>query len=343
MRTYQFPGPAGVDALEVVNRNPPACGADEVRVEMRAWSLNYRDLGVPVRAYGRNDKIVRDPPLVPLSDGAGEVIEVGSDVAEFSVGDRVVSCFFRDWEGDRPGESDLASALGGGLDGTLAEQVVLPERGWVRAPGNLSHEEAACLPCAGLTAWHAVTVGGIRTGETVLTLGTGGVSIFALQFAKAHGARVVITSSSDAKLDRARDLGADHCINYRDTPEWDAEVLERTGGNGVDRVIEVGGMGTLEKSIASVRVGGSISLVGVLTGPEGSFPGMDVILNLITMRGIFVGNRAMFEEMNRAVERNDIHPVIDRTFGFDSLDDVKAAYDHLRSAQHLGKVTITRP
>ena len=342
MKTYQFTAPEGLDALEVVDRSEPTCGPGGVRVEMKAWSLNYRDLGVPMRAYGRNDKIVREPPLVPLSDGAGEVIEVGSEVENFSVGDHVTSGFFRDWVRGEPRESDLASALGGGLDGTLAEQVVLPERGWVKAPNNLTHEEAACLPCAGLTAWHAVTVGGLGAGQSVLALGTGGVSIFALQFAKAHGARVLITSSSDDKLATARQLGADDVINYREHPNWELEVLQKTGGMGVDRVIEVGGAGTLEKSIASTRVGGTVSLVGVLAGAEGGFSAMGAILNVVTMRGIFVGSRAMFEAMNQAIERSDLHPVIDRSFSFDTVADVKAAYEHLRSATHIGKVTITR-
>lgn len=345
MKTYQLTEAKGVglDALRIADLPDAPLAPGEVRVAMRAWSLNYRDLGVPHGGYARNDKIVRNPPLVPLSDGAGEVVEVGPGVSEFAPGDRVASCFFRDWVGGAPREAVLGSALGGGLDGTLAEHVVLPERGWVRAPANLDFDEAACLPCAALTAWQALSAGGVEAGQSVLALGTGGVSIFALQLAKAFGARVLITSRSDEKLERARALGADATINYEKAPEWGARVRELTGGVGVDQVVEVGGVGTLERSIESVRVGGTVSLIGVLTGVEGSFSSIAAILNAVTLRGIFVGSREMFEQMNRAIEVNEIHPVIDARFDFGDLDSVKAAYEHLRSGAHFGKVVIARP
>ncbi len=342
MKTYQFTEPKGLDALELADVAEASLAPDEVRVEMRAWSLNYRDLGVPLGGYPRNDKIVRNPPLVPLSDGAGEVVEVGSAVTEFAPGDRVASCFFRDWVNGSAEEGVLASALGGGLDGTLSERVVLPERGWVKAPSHMSHEEAACLPCAAVTAWQALVAANPTAGQTVLALGTGGVSVLALQMAKVGGARVFITSSSDEKLEQARKLGADATINYREHPDWEKQVLTLSDGVGVDHVIEVGGAGTLEKSIASTRVGGTVSLIGILTGVEGAFSSIGAILNAVTLRGIFVGSRAMFRDMNRALEVGRVSPPIDRTFSFDSIDEVKAAYGHLRGATHFGKVVITR-
>ncbi len=342
MKTYQFSEPKGIDALEVADVAEPELGPDDVRVEMKAWSLNFRDLGVPSGGYARNDKIVRNPPLVPLSDGAGEVVEVGSAVRDFRVGDAVASCFFRDWERGNASEADFCSALGGGIDGTLAERVVLPERGWVHAPKHMSIAEAATLPCAAVTAWQALTAGGLTAGQSVLVLGTGGVSIFALQLAKAAGCQVVATSSSDDKLERARALGADETINYRATPDWEQAVRAWSDGRGVDQVIEVGGVGTLEKSIQSSAIGGTVSLIGVLTGIEGGFTSIDTILNAITLRGIFVGSRAMFRDMNRAMEASRLQPVIDRRFDFGDLADVKAAYAHLQSGAHFGKVVIER-
>lgn len=342
MKTYQFAEPKGIDALQTADVAEPKLTPEEVRVEMRAWSLNYRDLGVPQGGYARNDKIVRNPPLVPLSDGAGEVVEVGANVTQFQVGDRVASCFFRDWERGVPTESDFWTALGGGIDGTLAERVVMPERAWVHAPKHLNHAEAATLPCAAVTAWQALTAGGLTAGQSVLALGTGGVSVFALQFAKAAGCRVVLTSSSDEKLERGKALGADVLINYRREENWEKAVRAATDGEGVGQVVEVGGVGTLERSINATRVGGTVSVIGVLTGVEGAFSSISVILNAITLRGIFVGSREMFQEMNRAMEVSAIRPVIDRSFDFSDLGDVKAAYAHLASGKHFGKVVIER-
>ncbi len=342
MKTYELSAPKGLDALSCQDRPDAPIGARDVRVDMKAWSLNFRDLNVPLGGYPGNDKIVRNPPLVPLSDGSGEVVEIGSDVEEFSVGDKVTSSFFRDWESGTAEASQLSSALGGGIDGTLAERVVLPERGWVKAPSHLTYEEASTLPCAALTAWQSLTAGNLIPGQSVLAQGTGGVSIFTLQLAKAGGARVIITSSSNEKLEKARSLGADVTINYREQPDWEEEVLAATNGVGVDQVVEVGGSGTLEKSIASVRVGGVVSLVGILSGPTGGFSSIGAILNAVTLRGIFVGSKEMFKLMNASIEVSKLRPAIDQVFGFDSLEEVKAAYDHLRSAKHFGKVVISR-
>jgi len=343
MKVYRLTEAKGLDALESVQVDDAPLGARDVRVEMRAWSLNYRDLGIPSGGYPRNDKLRRDPPLIPLSDGAGEVLEVGAEVERFAAGDRVATCFFQNWDDGEPGEAGMASALGGGVDGVLAERVVLRENGLLRLPAHLSLEQGACLPCAAVTAWHALTLAPLTAGDTILTLGTGGVSIFALQLAKAHGARVLITSSSDEKLERARALGADGTINYRAEPEWEARVRELSNGVGVDNVMEVGGAGTLEKSLAASRIGGTVSLIGVLTGPGAPNPStLLALFNRITIRGIYVGSRAMFEAMNRAIAVNRIEPVIDRRFAFEELDEIRGAYAHLQSGQHFGKVVIAR-
>ncbi len=343
MKVYRLAEAKGLDALEAAQVDDAPLGARDVRVEMRAWSLNYRDLGIPAGGYPRNDKLQRDPPLVPLSDGAGEVLEVGAEVSRFKPGDRVATCFFQDWDGGEVGEAGMRSALGGGIDGVLAERVVLGENGLVHLPSHLSLEQGACLPCAAVTAWQALTRGPLTAGDAILTLGTGGVSVFALQLAKAHGARVLITSSSDAKLERARALGADDTINYRTHPAWETRARELTGGTGVDNVMEVGGAGTLEKSLASTRIGGTVSLIGVLTGPGAPNPStLLALFNRITIRGIYVGSRAMFEAMNRALEVNRIEPVIDRSFAFEELGEIRAAYEYLRSGAHFGKVVIAR-
>jgi NADPH:quinone reductase-like Zn-dependent oxidoreductase len=309
-------------------------------IEMKAWSLNYRDLAMPRGGYPGNDKVLRAPPLVPLSDGAGEVLEIGAGVTGFAPGDRVVTSVVQRWvDGDLTAEGK-ASALGGALDGVLAERVVLNQEGCVAAPPSLSFEQAATLPCAAVTAWAALTGAGSIAGQNVLILGTGGVSIFGLQLAKAMGARVLITSSSAAKLERARVLGADETINYLEQPDWDVRVLELTAGVGVDHVLEVGGAGTLERSLRATRISGTISLIGVLTGnPERNPSPMDVMFKRLTLRGIYVGSRRMLEELCRAIEVNGLSPVIDRVFPFENVQD---AYRHLKSGQHFGKVVISR-
>jgi NADPH:quinone reductase-like Zn-dependent oxidoreductase len=334
MKTYEIAEPRGIDSLKLVERATPKLRPSEVLMRVRATSLNYRDL-VTVKggAVTRGIRL----PLVPLSDGAGEVVEVGAEVTRFKPGERVVASFFQSWLAGLPHSSFFRSALGGALDGMLTEYIALSENGLVRIPDYMSFEEAATLPCAAVTSWNAlVSMGRITAGETVLVLGTGGVSIFALQFARMHGARVIATSSSDAKLARLRELGASGLINYKTTPDWEAQVLEMTGGDGVDHVIEVGGAGTLGKSIHAVKLGGRISLIGLLAGGAQIDP-MPMLLKSVTLQGIFVGSREMFEEMNRAMEINGVHPVIDRVFPFGQARD---AYRYLESGAHFGKVCI---
>ncbi len=332
MKAWEIVSAGGIDALHLADRTSPQPGPGEVKVRITASSLNYRDLVTVEDPEGR-----RLPyPRIPNSDGAGEVVAVGDGVRRFAPGDRVTSCFFADWnDGDVTPEA-MASALGGALDGVLGEEVVLPEGGLVATPAHLSDAEAATLPCAALTAWNALVArGGLIAGDTVLVLGTGGVSIFALQFAAMHGARVVVTSKSEEKLARARELGAWQTINYADTPEWDRSVRELTGNRGVDHVVEVGGAGTLERSIASCRVGGHIALIGVLTG--GTINPMAIMRNSLRLDGIYVGSRAMFEAMNRAITQAELHPVIDSTFGF---EQAPAAYHAMRAAGHFGKIVV---
>lgn len=333
MRTWQIISNDGIDALECVESQVREPGPGEVRVRVRATSVNYRDLAT-----------VRDPasrslplPRVPNSDAAGEVVALGPGVGDVAVGDRVASCFFQDWQDGACSEAAMASALGGALDGVLAEEVVLSARGVVHIPDHLGFEEAATLPCAALTAWNAlVGVARIKAGDTVLLLGTGGVSIFALQFARLLGARVIITSSSDDKLARARDIGAWQTINYTTHPDWEKPVLELTDGRGVDAVVEVGGAGTLERSIAATRVAGTIALIGVLTGGEIN-PSM-IMRKSIRLQGVYVGPRRMFQEMNRAVAFHDMKPVIHQLFPF---DDAPKAYHAMARAGHFGKLVIT--
>lgn len=332
MRVYEITG-AGIDAIKLTERAVPKPAFREVLVRVHATSLNYRDLVTAKNAAALQVKL----PRIPLSDGAGEVVEVGSGVERVKVGDRVAAAFFQEWLSGPPRPAYGRSALGGAIDGMLAEYVCLHENGLVRIPDYMAYEEAASLPCAAVTSWNAlVSEGRLKSGDTVLVMGTGGVSIFALQFARMHGARVIATSSSDAKLKRLTEMGASDVINYKTTPEWDKRVLEITRGEGVDYVVEVGGIGTLEKSLRAVRVGGQVSLIGILAGGTGINP-MPVLFKSIRLQGIYVGSRDMFEDMNRAMEVNRIHPVIDRTFGFDQVHE---AYRHLESGAHFGKVCI---
>lgn len=335
MKLYELQHRDGLDSLMQTERPAPRPGPGQVLIAMKACSLNYRDLQVARGAYGA------PPPLgrIPLSDGVGQAIEVGAGVTRVQVGDRVAGCFMQGWLAGGITAEMAATALGGAIDGMLAEQVVLSEQGVVKVPAHLSDEEVATLPCAAVTAWNAlVRQAQVRAGETVVCLGTGGVSLFALQFAKMHGARVIITSSSDDKLDLARRLGADEMINYRREPDWDQAVVARTGGRGADIVVEVGGAGTLEKSLNAVRAGGTVALIGVLTGVAAPIPTAAILRRSIRVQGVYVGSREMFEEMNRAIELHRLHPHIDRSFGF---DQVRSAYEHLAGARHAGKITIT--
>jgi NADPH:quinone reductase-like Zn-dependent oxidoreductase len=332
MRAWQIVSPNGIDALELSERRSAEPGSGEVKVRIRASSINYRDLGT-----------VRDPvsrklpyPRIPNSDGAGEIIAVGPGVTGLQRGARVASTFFQRWNDGQCSADAMASALGGALDGVLAEEVVLGADGVVPIPDHLSFEEAATLPCAALTAWNALAEAArIKAGDTVLLLGTGGVSIFALQFARLMGARPIIISSSDAKLERATALGAAHTINYRTTPDWDRAVLNLTNGTGVDATVEVGGAGTLPKSINATRVAGTISLIGVLAG--GQIDPAQFMRKSIKMQGIYVGSRRMFLEMNRAIASAGLKPVIDRTFPFEKAKD---AYHTMQAAGHFGKIVI---
>jgi len=324
MRVYEIREPKGVESLTGTERNMPSPGHGEVLVKMRAASLNYRDLAVARGAYGRGVPY----PLIPLSDGAGEVVELGPGTSRWSTGHRVAGIFMQGWVSGRIDTEKASTAMGGAIDGVLAEYRVFPEQGLVRIPDHLSFEEGAALPCAGVTAWHALD--GIQAGETVLVQGTGGVSIFALQFAKMAGARVIATSSSDEKLERVRSLGADVVVNYKTTPDWEKPA------NGVDRIIEVGGAGTLGKSLRAVRMGGTVVLIGILTG-KGEVDPQPVLMKSIRLQGIYVGSREMFEDMNRAIAQSGMKPVIDRVFAF---EEAGAAYRHLESGAHFGKVIV---
>jgi len=333
MRAYEIVSNGGVDALALNSRPTPQPGPGEILVRMRASAINYRDLST-----------IEDPaaraiayPRIPNSDGAGEVLDVGAGVTRFTAGDRVAGCFFQDWGDGRISTTAMASALGGPIDGVLAEEVVFSEQGAVHLPPLMSFAEGATLPCAGLTAWNClIEQGGLTAGKTALFLGTGGVSIFGLQIARMIGARAIITSSSDAKLARAASLGADELINYRQTPDWQARVLELTAGVGVDVTIETGGGGTLEKTIEATRVGGTISLIGVLTG--GTINPSSVMRKSIRLQGVYVGNRRMFEDMNAAFDLNQVTPVIDQLFEF---GDARTAYKVMREAGHFGKLVVS--
>lgn len=334
MRVYQLPRTDGIDALTRGDAPNPSPQRGQVLVRLHAASLNFRDLLIITGRYSRASV---PQGLVPLSDGAGEVVEVGPDVTRFKPGDRVAGIFHQNWLAGEISDAILGSALGGDVDGVLSDYRVFEADGLVHLPTHLSYEEGATLPCAALTAWNALFIHrAVRPGDTVLIQGTGGVSIFALQFARAAGARVIATSSSDAKLERLRAMGAGDLINYQRTPEWDAEVLRFTGGRGVDHVVEVGGAGTLSRSLRAVRRGGQVNVIGLLAG-VGQIDPMVVLGRSILMRGIFVGSREMFEAMNRAIVAMDIHPVIDRVFPF---DQAREAYRHLESGAHFGKVVI---
>ncbi len=337
MKRYLLqPRSEGPSELVLHECDLPSPGAGEVAVRIRAASLNYRDL---LMRSGRSAS-GGSGPIVPLSDGAGEIVAVGEDVGEWKPGDRVVPTFFRDWISGRFDMAHHAAARGGSCDGVLAETIVAPAHSLVPMPDGMSFAEAATLPCAALTAWHALMERGapVGPGDTVLCLGTGGVSVFALQIAKAAGARVIVTSRSDGKLSRARSLGADETVNYRETPEWDREVWRLTGKRGANRVVEVGGPGTLGRSMNAVAAGGCVSLIGVLTGfdpPDASlFP---LVTKNAELHGIYVGSREMFLRMNAFFETHRIRPVIDRTFPF---EEAPAAYAHLESGAHVGKVVV---
>lgn len=334
MRAYQVQTADGFEQIARVTLPEPECGPEDVRIRFTAASLNYRDFGVADGGYYRNNAC----PVIPASDGAGEIVEVGTSVSKWQVGQRVSPIFVRDWIDGPPSDAALRTCLGGGIDGVLAEFGVFPQSSVVPLPAELSDAEAATLPCAGVTAWHALVVSGrLQAGQTVLLLGTGGVSMFALQIAKAMGARVVVTSSSDEKLTHVTSMGADEVVNYRTHPDWHKEVMRLTDGVGADHVVEVGGPGTLERSLKCTRVAGHVHLIGLLDSPTARVGPMAAVMNLITVRGIYVGSRQMHEQLLDFLVEHQIHPLIDRQFDFEQAHD---AYRYLASQQHMGKVVI---
>jgi len=335
MKVFQIQDDWSMDHLKIAERRRPQAGPGEVLLQMKAASINYRDLLVPLRGYG---SFTGTLPLVPISDGVGEVVEIGADVTRVSPGDRVCPMFMQKWIAGEPDLKRITSTLGGPLDGVMQEFMVVHEEGIAKAPEHLGDEEAATLPCAALTAWSAlVTEGGVKAGDRVLVQGTGGVSLFALQFAKLLGAKVIVLSSSDDKLKQAAGLGADDGINYSNVPDWGKAVKERAGGDGVDHIVEVGGEKTLPQSLRAIRPGGTISMIGVLSGAT-----MEVGLGLIVTRkvrlqGITVGHRDSFEAMTRAITQHRVKPTIDRIFAFEEL---KEAMGYLRQGKHFGKICI---
>lgn len=335
MRAYQILPGDGIDGLRCADFPDRELGNGELRVRVHAVSLNYRDLMVAGGTY----LVSVDDPIVPCSDGAGEVLAVGPGVTRFQVGDRVAASFFPYWHDGPTSPEKVRHALGGDIDGMLAEEVILAEDALVKLPAGMSFLDAATLPCAGVTAWNAIfeSSKGIRPGDTVLLLGTGGVSILGLQLARAAGLQVIITSSSDAKLQRARELGAHHTINYRSFPEWQEEVLRATRGVGAQVVLEVGGKGTVNRSVASTAMGGSVAIIGGVSGFGGEVNPATLVSGAKRLVGIFVGSRTMLEDVVRFVSAARIEPVVDRVFPFHQAQD---AYSYMESGSHFGKVVI---
>ena len=334
MKAWRIPT-FGINKLsldEVPSLEP---GAGHVVIDVHAVSLNYRDLMTVKGLY--NPKL--QPNRIPCSDGAGTISAIGKGVTRLAVGDRVAGSFFQHWLDGDPASEKFRGALGGDIDGTLAQQIVLDESGVVRIPSYLSFEEAATLPCAGVTAWNAVVrATPTRPGDTVLIQGTGGVSIFALQFAKALGARVLGTSSSSEKLKRASNLGLDAGTNYRDSPDWSKWASAQTGGRGVDLTVEVGGAGTFQQSMAATRVGGTIAQIGVLSGREKDLQITPMLHKMLRIHGVYVGSREHFEEMNRALEEIRLRPAVDRVFSF---GEAREAFETMEKASHFGKIVIS--
>lgn len=332
IKTIYVQAGGGFENVAVGTSEPKSPAAGEITVRLRASSLNYHDLGVVSGAMPPTEQ------RIPMSDGAGEVIAVGAGVEEFAIGDHVVSTFFPDWLDGEPLAAGFGRVPGDGIDGYAREQVTLPVTAFTHAPHGYSHAEAATLTTAGLTAWRALFENGrLKSGETVLVQGTGGVSIFALQLAKLAGARVIATSSSDEKLDKLKALGADAVINYRDDPEWGETVSRLTNGRGVDHVIEVGGPATLEQSIVASRVGGHIALIGVLSGITSQLPMVQALSRHVRLQALVVGSRRQQQDFVRAIEATQLRPVIDRHF---ALDDIVSAFQYQASGEHFGKIVL---
>jgi NADPH:quinone reductase-like Zn-dependent oxidoreductase len=333
MKVWQIPS-FGIENLEQTDRPVPEPTRGQVVIKVHAVSLNYRDLLVTTGKY--NPRLAL--PRIPCSDGAGEIVALGEDVTRWKVGQRVTGIFMQNWIEGPPNATKQRGALGGDIDGMLAEYVVLAECGLVEIPPHLSWEEAATLPCAGVTAWNAIVhAGRVKAGDTVVIQGTGGVSIFALQFAKLMGARVLGTSSSSEKLQRAQALGLDSGVNYRQTSDWASWVLEQTSGVGADLVVEVGGAGTLMRSLKAVRIGGVVAQIGVLSHAAEPITIFPILHKQVHLNGIYVGSRADFEEMNRAVAVNSLQPMVDEVFAF---KEFQKALRTIESASHFGKLVI---
>lgn len=334
MKVWEIQGSFGLDNLCAAERPEPAPGPGELLLAVRAVSLNHRDLTTVLGVYNPKQPL----PLIPCSDAAAEVVAVGEGVDRFAPGDRVCPLFAPRWLAGEPERERLRATLGGPLDGTLAERIAVPAEAAVAIPAHLSDEEAATLPCAALTAWSAVvTLGRTAPGDVVVVLGTGGVSLFALQFARLAGAEVIVTSSSPAKLERARELGATAGIDYRAEPDWARRVKELTGGRGADLVVEVGGAGTLAQSLHAVRMGGTVAMIGALSGPAAPLSVIPILMRQVRVQGVLVGHREGFEAMNRAIAAHRLRPVVDRVFPF---DDAPATFRHLASGGHFGKVVV---
>ncbi|QXH35215.1 zinc-dependent alcohol dehydrogenase family protein [Pseudomonas muyukensis] len=329
---YIQPG-GGYDKVQVGTSEAAAPKAGEITVRLHASSLNYHDFAVVSGMWGPSER------RIPMADGAGEVIAVGAGVSEFQVGDAVVSTFFPDWLDGQAQVEGFASVPGDGIDGYAREQVTARATSFTHAPRGYSHAESATLTTAGLTAWRALMSDDhLKPGDSVLVQGTGGVSIFALQFAKLAGATVIATSSSDAKLERLKALGADHLINYQSTPAWGEKVRELTAGRGVDHVIEVGGPATLEQSMIAARIGGHVSLIGILTGVAGQLPLVQALVRQIRLQGVLVGSRAQQQAMVRAIDANGLRPVVDKHF---ELEQIVEAFRYQESNRHFGKICLT--
>ena len=334
MKVCEIQEQFGLDNLVMSERPSPSPGPGELKLSMRCASLNFRDLLMVQGMYNPRQPL----PVIPCSDGVGEVVDVGDGVDEEWVGKRVCPIFAQGWKSGEPTKAKLKTTLGGPLDGTLAEEMVVDAESVVVVPEHLTDAEAASLPCAAVTAWNAlVEQGGVKAGDTILTLGTGGVSTFAVQIASMLGARVIATSSSDEKLERIKEMGADEGINYVDNEDWQDRARELSGGRGVDLVVEVGGAGTLQKSIRAVRIGGQISLIGVLSGGAQELNIIPVLMQNIRIQGVIVGHREMFERLNRAIAHHKMRPAIDKVFAF---DEVKEAFNRMTEGAHFGKICV---
>jgi NADPH:quinone reductase-like Zn-dependent oxidoreductase len=335
MRVFQVEGDWGMDNLKLSQRSEPVAGPGQVLVRMKASSLNYRDLVVPERGYG---SFTGTLPLIPISDGMGVVCDVGAGVRRVAVGDRVCPTYFQNWTGGEPDLERLTQSLGGPIDGTMADIMCLSEQGVVKVPDYLSDVEAATLPCAALTAWSALsTLNSIKAGDRVLIQGCGGVALFALQFARLLGAHVTVITSSDERMQRVRQLGADAVINYRTVPEWAKATRDITLGRGYDLIVELGGEKTLPQSLRCIRPGGTLAMIGILSGTSMATSLGLIITRQVRLQGVTVGHRDGFEAMLRAMDQHKVKPIVDRNFGFDEL---KEAMAYLKSGVQFGKVCI---